>query len=95
MGELQIREALLSDAEGIAKVHVHTWQEAYAGLMPDSFLQSWSVEERTATWVKNIEDSLPHTHILVAELDDWIVGFVSAGANREGGPSGRLLVKRG
>ncbi|MBI3429615.1 MAG: GNAT family N-acetyltransferase [Actinobacteria bacterium] len=87
MEGLQIREALLSDAEGIAKVHVHAWQEAYVGLVPDFFLQSLSVEERTATWVQNIENSPPKTHILVAELDNRIVGFVSVGANRESGPS--------
>lgn len=87
MSEFQIREALLSDAEGIAKVHVQTWQDAYVGLIPDYFLQSLSVVQRTATWVENIEKPLPKTHIMTAELDGQIVGFVSVGANRENGPA--------
>ncbi len=87
MEDLHIREAHVGDAEGIARVHVYTWQDAYVGLIPDSFLQSLSLEQRTATWVTNIENSLPKTHILVAESDDQIVGFVSVGANRDNGPA--------
>lgn len=83
MDDLQIRPALASDAEGIAKVHVYTWQSAYQGLIPDSFLQGLSVEQRTASWIKNLETPLPETHTFVAEINGEIVGFIGVGANIE------------
>jgi hypothetical protein len=32
---VQIREATVADADGIARVHVDTWRSAYCGLIPD------------------------------------------------------------
>ena len=87
MADFQIRETRLTDAEGIAKVHVRTWQSAYSGLVPDSYLQSLTVELRTITWIRNIENALPKTRIFVAEFGNQIVGFLSVGANREIGPT--------
>ena len=84
MDELRIRPALIEDAEGIAKVHVHTWQSAYLGLIPDSFLQGLSVEQRTVNWTKNIETPLPNTHTFIAEIGEEIIGFIGVGAEREG-----------
>lgn len=83
MGDPQIRAARVSDAEGIAKVHVYTWQSAYLGLIPDSFLQGLSVEQRTTNWINNIENPLPKSKTLVAEIDGEIVGFIGVGADRE------------
>ena len=85
MNVLRIREASVSDAEGIAKVHVYTWQNAYLGLIPDSFLQGLSVEQKTANWIKNIENPLSKSQTLVAEVNGEIVGFISVGIDQEGG----------
>lgn len=73
----------MSDAEGIARVHVFTWQNAYLGLIPGSFLQSLSVEQRTTNWIKNIESPLPKSHTFVAEINGEIVGFLGIGSSRE------------
>lgn len=83
MDDLRIRPALVNDAEDIAKVHVYTWQSAYLGLIPDSFLQGLNVEQRTANWAKNIETPLPKTHTFVAEINGEIVGFIGVGADLE------------
>ncbi|MDP1719600.1 MAG: GNAT family N-acetyltransferase [Candidatus Nanopelagicaceae bacterium] len=83
MDDLQIRAASVSDAKGIAKVHVYTWQSTYLGLIPDSFLQGLNVEKGTANWIKNIESPLPRSKTLVAEMDGEIVGFIGVGADRE------------
>jgi len=32
---IRIRRAMRSDATAIGRVHVETWQSAYAGLLPD------------------------------------------------------------
>lgn len=41
-----IREATLSDACGIAKVHVDTWRTAYKGIINDEFLNELSYDKR-------------------------------------------------
>jgi hypothetical protein len=38
------RDAELRDAGGIAKVHVRSWQAAYAGIVPDEDLAQLSVD---------------------------------------------------
>ena len=35
LDEVTIRVATEGDAAGIARVHVRSWQEAYAGIVPD------------------------------------------------------------
>ena len=85
MNKHWIRDAIPTDAEGIATVHVTTWQSAYIELLPDFFLQSLSVEKRTASW-SNIIGNPPHkSHVLVAMQGEQIVGFISLGPNRDSG----------
>ena len=85
MNDVIVREAKLDDATGIAKVHVHTWQNAYLGLIPDLYLQGLRVEQRTSAWRKIIENSLPPMHTLVAELEGEIIGFIGIGARQDAG----------
>jgi ribosomal protein S18 acetylase RimI-like enzyme len=83
MEDLKIRKADIEDAEAIAAVHVETWQNAYLGLIPDSYLQSLSIDQRAITWRENLQNQHSTSHILVAELADQIVGFIGVGANRD------------
>lgn len=41
-----IRQAVLQDAEAIAKIHVQSWQESYKGIIGQSFLDNISYEKR-------------------------------------------------
>ena len=47
-----IRSAQPSDAAGIARVHVRSWQQAYAGLMPAEYLDALekTLTQREAGW---------------------------------------------
>ncbi len=72
-----IRPAKTADAANIARVHIAAWQSAYAGLFPDDFLMSLSLESREAQWVWTLTGSTNKT--AVAERDGKIVGFVSYG----------------
>ena len=47
-----IREAAVNDATAIAQVQVESWRTTYAGIVPDAFLASLSVETRAerANW---------------------------------------------
>ena len=81
MAGIQIREAGLEDAAGIARVHVVTWQHAYRGQMPDDFLDSLSIAQRTQNWIALLSNSYPKAHTLVALDGDLVVGFCSVGAS--------------
>ena len=53
--EVTIRPAEISDALGIARVHVNAWRETYKGIIPDSVLDALSYEELTAQRLDNIQ----------------------------------------
>ena len=76
-----IRAARPEDADGIAFVHVESWKTTYAGIVPDDYLASLSVDGRTPIWVKQLQD--PAVTSMVAEKDGRIVGFACGGNLRE------------
>lgn len=80
---LNVRPAILLDAKGIAAIHMQTWQSAYKGHMPDSFLSNFSLEETIKTWTGKLEQTEPGTQYFVAELDGMIVGFCTVGPSRD------------
>jgi ribosomal protein S18 acetylase RimI-like enzyme len=81
---IRIRPARLLDAEGIAGVHVASWQETYRGIMPQRFLDARTVKDRTALWDLSLSQLSPGQVVLVAEApEDGIVGFVSGGPARD------------
>ena len=83
-----IRRAIISDAPGIAKVHVDSWRTTYKGIIPQSFLDGLSYEQRTKLWENNISDK--SSMIFVAENEGEIIGFVTGdkrNTNEEAGAS--------
>ncbi len=83
MTEVNVRDANVNDAEGIATVHVKMWQQAYRGQIPDSFLDSMSVEDRTEGWKKELEHPYENTFAYVADIDNVVAGWVTGGVNRD------------
>ena len=85
-----LRTARISDASGIAAVHVHSWRSTYTGLLPDEFLQSLSTEKRQAIWegvIQNIERKSTTQYLGVAEDENQkIIGFISGGKERSNHP---------
>jgi L-amino acid N-acyltransferase YncA len=75
-----IRPALVEDSHGIALVHVSSWQHAYRGIVPQSYLDQLSVANREKQWVEVFERGSSVT--LVAEAAGHIVGFISYGNSR-------------
>lgn len=75
-----IRPATTADATAIATVHVAAWQTAYDRLLPADFLAAQSVERRAALWTQLLNTT---GGVLVAEIDDEIVGFTNVGECRD------------
>ncbi len=81
---VRIRPARLIDAEGIARVHVTSWQETYKGIMPRHVLEARKVRDRTALWEIALDRMAPGHVLLVAEDPAGdIAGFVSGGPARD------------
>ncbi|MDQ0351942.1 ribosomal protein S18 acetylase RimI-like enzyme [Alkalibacillus filiformis] len=75
---MKIREANISDASGIGKVHVDSWRSTYKGIVPDEYLNNMTYEKREKLWINNI--SAQDQYIIVAEDETGqIVGFASGG----------------
>lgn len=91
---MTIRPAKPEDAPAIARVHVDSWRETYAGIVPDDFLANLKVERREAMWSKALRAGGVHgSGIYVAEMSTaQVVGFASGGKCRtpELGFSGEL-----
>jgi len=78
---MRIREAIMGDAEGIARVHVDSWRTTYKDIVPESYLQQLSYEQRAENWRRGIG----HNALYVAEDENnKIVGFATGGKERTG-----------
>lgn len=64
----------------MAVVHVDTWQVAYRGLLPASYLTSLSVEARAAMWTRILDDG---ALVCVAERAGQLLGFAVTGDSRD------------
>jgi GNAT superfamily N-acetyltransferase len=76
-----LRPATVADADGIAEVHVRSWQAAYRGLMPQEVLDSLSIAERAAGWARILAETPRRT--LVAIRGERVVGWASFGDARD------------
>ncbi len=83
MINFNIRYATPKDALGIAQVHVKTWQCAYKGQIPDSYLASLSVETRAARWANKLENPEKGVYAFVADYNGKVIGWCTAGSNRD------------
>jgi ribosomal protein S18 acetylase RimI-like enzyme len=70
-----IRPGTPEDAEALARVHVETWQVAYAHALPEDRLRTLSVADRA--------DMHRRSPPLVAEVDGAVVGFVAVGPTHD------------
>ncbi len=85
---IQIRPAREEDAANIARVHVRSWQTAYRGILPDSYLDALEPSSREERWREVLRPPMESRHTFVAEIAtrqvDGIVGFASGGPERDG-----------
>jgi len=85
VGAISFREAKPDDAAALGELHVASWRETYAGLLPDRLLDGLSADARSAMWRAVLEDPARYggTAIFVAEGGGGIIGFGSCGDQRD------------
>ena len=83
VAEIGIRTASVDDAEQIAAVHIASWREAYADVVPQSYLDSLDHASRTEEWREVFADLDRGTSVWVAEEEGEVLGFASLGPSRD------------
>lgn len=87
-----VRRASLTDATGVAVVHVEAWREAYAGIVPQQVLDSLSIDQRRALWQRLLgpesATAAAGTSVWVAEDSGAIVGFSNSVPARDADATG-------
>jgi len=84
LDDVTIRIAEVTDASAIAEVHVRSWQEAYAGIVPADYLASLDPQERALEWRRHLEQG-PHDGVRtwLAETSGTTLGFATVGPSRD------------
>lgn len=75
--KIRVRKASLDDVAKIAHIHVASWAYAYNGLMPQSYIESYTLEKRQMLWSNIIGQKL--AEVLVVDCDDGLAGFLCFG----------------
>jgi GNAT superfamily N-acetyltransferase len=80
---LNFRKVKLSDTNGIAKVHVDTWNATYKGLISEKILQRRTYEVLQRRWYERI-GTLTNKEIIYIAEDDYgeIVAFIMAASEK-------------
>ncbi|MGO4535550.1 GNAT family N-acetyltransferase [Leifsonia sp. 2MCAF36] len=78
---VSVRRATVDDARAIARVHVLSWRETYAGRMPAEFLAALDIERFASRWAGILADG--RTDAFIAERDGEVIGWATAGAGRD------------
>ena len=79
--QITIRPAALPDAETIARIHVDSWRQAYAGYVPQAYLDSIEVSESETMWSDVLIQ--PETNVLLAQASGRTLGFASVGPAKD------------
>lgn len=80
MADVSVRPARLDDAGEIARIQVETWRIAYASILPTVVLDALSTLDAQHAWADAVTaPPSPRHHVLVAQEQQWTVGFTALG----------------
>ncbi len=80
---VRVRAMRAADIDAVSRVRVRGWQFAYAGIMPQGYLDGLSAREDAARRREFFARSRDAVTSLVAEDADAVVGWASFGAARD------------
>jgi ribosomal protein S18 acetylase RimI-like enzyme len=78
---MEVRRATVTDAPGIAGVHVAAERAAYCGFLPLIVLDALSKEKQEAAWRERIESGDSTTFVACVNEDVW--GWINLGGSRD------------
>jgi len=84
--ELRIRPASPADVPALAAIHIETWRDTYADLLPAAYLVSLHPGRIELEWQRALARPSQEFVLVGEHPDDGVVGFVSGGPNRTASP---------
>ncbi|WP_069164860.1 GNAT family N-acetyltransferase [Nocardia altamirensis] len=73
---MTIRTGTRQDVESVAALHTESWRTAYAGIMPDDYLNGSLFEERYELWQSRLAADAPEGQLFTADEAGEMLGFV-------------------
>jgi GNAT superfamily N-acetyltransferase len=81
MSNISYRKASIEDCLEVAKAHVQSWRESFAGLVPETVTERITVEKRTKVFMERFQSS--SYEMYVAEVSNrGVIGFADCGEPR-------------
>lgn len=80
-GRAQVRPGGWKDLPGVAAVHLATRRSAYAGLLPAAVLAAMSRATVQDWWEQRLRTVPPPHQLLVASVENQVLGFAHVGAS--------------
>jgi predicted N-acetyltransferase YhbS len=78
MADVSVRPARPEDVAEIARIQIDTWRSAYASILPEPVIAALSVDTARAAWQEAVgAPPTPRHHVLVAQEQQSVVGFVA------------------
>jgi len=71
------RLASIDDCSDLAALHVLAWQQAYAGLLPEEFLNELDTDKRREMWRQTLRNN--DVSVFLDFNDDTLIGFAACG----------------
>lgn len=78
---MNLYRAQVKDAPKLAQVHVDSWQVAYKGIVPDTFLQGFTYQKREEAFRNSLAAGLEETYLW--EINGVAAGILTIGASRD------------
>lgn len=75
------RQATILDADAIAEVQVISWKRAYAGIVPQPYLDGMRVQHQQSEWKRVISNLA--AHVMIAVHEESVCGFIAFGQARD------------
>jgi len=79
-----VRSPVLGDIDALARVQVSVWQEAYAGMVSQAYLDSLTLESSRDIWGQLLSDVSPRpaSRFVAISPDGALVGMAASGVSR-------------
>ncbi|MER6089960.1 GNAT family N-acetyltransferase [Streptomyces bluensis] len=84
LARLRIREMTLADCRAVAEIRIGGWRTAYAGMIPQAYLDRLDVDADAERRRGHLEKRNAEVVNLVAERHGGVVGWACHGPYREG-----------
>ncbi|ANS87500.1 hypothetical protein VSVS12_03800 [Vibrio scophthalmi] len=80
---MEIKVAEYKDYERIAHLHAQSWQTYYQGILGANYLDHDVIDDRLVIWQTRLINPPFNQHVLIAEDDGQLCGFICAFGNHD------------